>query len=89
VPELWEWTIAKAKASNIDLLFNSRVPLAFRPTYMFIQQAIVPLVLCQLSWLIIEKPINGLKRYFEYKTGSPLSVSKEDVALKRISADHK
>jgi peptidoglycan/LPS O-acetylase OafA/YrhL len=81
VPELWQWIIAKARSNNMDLLFNSRVPTSFSPIYLFIQEAIVLLIICRLSWIIIEKPINSLKKHFEYKTSPLPPVPKSDTSM--------
>lgn len=68
VPELWNWVIKKFASWNIDLLFNNAMPGAFKSTWLFIQHFSFLLLLCILSWNLIEKPFNSLKRWFENKT---------------------
>jgi peptidoglycan/LPS O-acetylase OafA/YrhL len=38
----------------------------------FVISSVVTILIAHLSWTLIEKPINNLKRYFPYKSKSPL-----------------
>ena len=68
VPELWNWIIKKFAAWNIDLLYNSAMPERFKSAWLVIQHFSFLMLLCVVSWNLIEKPFNRLKRFFENKT---------------------
>lgn len=65
IPELWAGVIKKAASWKIDLLYNHAMPESMRPVWLFIQQFSVLIIICLLSWNLIEKPINKLKKWFE------------------------
>ena len=67
VPELWVWIIKKFTLWNIDLFFNKAMPAIIKPWWLFIQEFSLLILICFLSWRLIEKPINNLKKYFENK----------------------
>ena len=67
IPELWNWVIKKFANWNIDLLYNNKMPVNFKPAWLFIQHFAVLMIICIVSWKLIEKPINGLKKLFENK----------------------
>ncbi len=68
IPELWGGIIKKIASLNIDLLYNHAMPEAIKPAWLFIQHFSFLMIICILSWKLIEKPINQLKKWFEYKT---------------------
>lgn len=72
VPELCTWIIKIFASWNIDLFYNSAMPDAIKPYWLFIQYFSFLMVICAVSWKLIEKPINNLKKNFENRT----SVSK-------------
>lgn len=76
VPELWNWVIKRFASWNIDLLFNNVMPLAFKTTWLFIQHFSILMLICIISWNLIEKPINKLKRKFE----NPVLVKKNNTS---------
>lgn len=67
IPELWMWIVTKFQNYGIDLLWNNRVPLSLKTLWLSIQEFSLLLILCMISWTFIEKPINNLKHFFEYK----------------------
>ena len=67
VPELWKNIIDKFASWNIDLLYNKAVPQMIKPLWLFIQEFSFLMIICIVSWEIIEKPINKLKKNFENK----------------------
>ena len=67
VPEIWDGIIQKFASWNIDLFYNEAIPEILKPSWLFIQQFCFLMLICILSWKVIEKPINGLKRKFENK----------------------
>ena len=67
VPELWMWIIKKFTLWNIDLFFNKAMPALIKPWWLFIQEFSFLMLICFVSWKLIEKPINNLKRKFENK----------------------
>ena len=68
IPELWGWVIGRFASWNIDLLYNNAMPAQFKPAWLFIQHFLFLMVICILSWNLIEKPINHFKKWFENKT---------------------
>jgi peptidoglycan/LPS O-acetylase OafA/YrhL len=55
------------------------MPEAFKPAWIFLQQFAFLILICIVSWKLIEKPINNLKKKFEYKrTGRPDVIEKAD-----------
>lgn len=70
IPELWGAVIKKFASWNIDLLYNNAMPESIKPAWLFIQHFSVLIIICILSWNLIEKPVNKLKKYFEYKTAA-------------------
>ncbi len=68
IPELWIWINKKVNTWDIDLFYNNAMPVEIKPIWLFIQQFAFLLLICVLSWKLIEKPINSLKRKFEYKS---------------------
>lgn len=67
VPELWAWIIQQFASWNIDLFYNNAIPGQIKPVWLFIQHFSFLILLCAVSWRLIEKPINGLKNKFENK----------------------
>lgn len=67
VPELWDWINTKFASLNIDFLFNQSVPAHLKPYWAFLQQFALLMVISIVSWKLIEKPVNSLKRKFENK----------------------
>ena len=68
VPELWMWINQNFYNWGIDLFFNKAMPEAVKPYWLFVQEFAFLLFLCSISWMLIEKPINNLKKYFENKS---------------------
>ena len=65
LPYLWSSVLNKFASWNIDLLYNQRVQgIATKHVYLFVQHSILLLIVCQLSWKLVEKPFNNLKKYF-------------------------
>ena len=77
IPELHEWINQKFSEAGIDLLFNQSMPVVIRIYWLAIQQFILLLIICVVSWKFIENPINKLKKYFEHK--KPQVISKTSV----------
>ena len=67
VPELWGWIIAIFASWNIDLLYNKEMAEVIKPSWLFVQHFTFLMILCAVSWKLIERPINNLKRKFENK----------------------
>ncbi len=65
IPELWEWINKEFNLWNIDLFYNRAMPSALKGVWMFIQEFSLLMLICILSWKLIEKPINKLKNKFE------------------------
>ena len=70
VPELWAWINQKFNSWNIDVFYNKAIPDLIKPSWLFIQHFSFLLLLCAVSWKLIEKPINKLKSKFENKYSS-------------------
>ncbi len=64
IPELWQWINKKFNSNNIDLFYNQAMPVNLKPVWLFIQEFSFLLLISILSWKLIEKPINNLKRRF-------------------------
>lgn len=67
IPEWWLWIIKKFAGLNIDLLYNNAIPERLKPVWLVIQYFSFLMLICILSWKLIEKPINALKSKFENK----------------------
>ena len=67
IPELWTWVIGRFASLNIDLMYNSAMPGQFKPAWLFIQHFLFLIIICILSWKLIEKPIQQLKNRFQNK----------------------
>lgn len=65
IPELWGLIISKFASHNIDFFYNSAMVVSLKPLWLFIQEFSFLMLLCILSWKLIEKPINTLKKKFE------------------------
>lgn len=76
VPEVWSWMIKKFASYNVDLFFNGAMPEALKPAWLFLQEFSFLILICVISWRLIEKPINSLKKLFEHK-----------VETKKLSTD--
>ncbi len=76
IPELWEHMIRRLTTNHIDVFFNTRVPATLTPAYLLVQELVLLLFLSRMSWIIVERPFNSLKRYFAYSspTSSVLTV---------------
>jgi peptidoglycan/LPS O-acetylase OafA/YrhL len=75
VPELWTWMNTKVNSWGIDFFYNKAIPEFLEPTWLFIQHFSFLVLLCILSWRLVEKPINKLKRGFENKTQKEFRVA--------------
>ena len=67
VPELWIWVNKQFTNHNFDLLFNKAMPASLEPYWFFLQEVSLLIFLCMVSWYLIEKPVNNLKKHFENK----------------------
>ena len=83
IPELWQWINKKFNLNNIDFFYNQAMPVSLKPLWLFIQEFSFLLLISILSWKLIEKPVNDLKKRFQNmppdvakKTGTePLSLT--------------
>ena len=75
IPELWGWIINKFASWNIDLLYNKAMPGAIKPAWLFMQHFSFLMLICILSWKLIEKPVNNLKGRFENKIPAPNKIT--------------
>lgn len=66
IPDMWEQIVHQFSLWNIDLFYNAKMPEAFKPVWLFIQEFAFLIVICFISWKLVEKPILSLKKYFEY-----------------------
>ncbi len=64
IPELWDYVYDHLKNYGINFLFTDSLNGNWRSVWIFIQQLGLLLLVAALSWQFIEKPINGLKKYF-------------------------
>ena len=71
IPELWAWVIGRFASWNIDLLYNSAMPAQFKPAWLFIQHFLFLIIICIVSWKLIEKPVQQLKSRFQNKPPCP------------------
>ena len=71
VPELWMWINQNFYKWGIDLFFNQAMPESVKPYWLFVQESAFLLLLCIISWMLIEKPINDLKNRFQNKPLRP------------------
>ncbi len=77
IPELWGWIINKFASWNIDLLYNKAIPGVIKPAWLFIQHFSFLILICILSWKLIEKPINKLKDRFKNKITAKTKIAAE------------
>ncbi|MBK5272724.1 MAG: acyltransferase [Bacteroidia bacterium] len=75
VPELWMWINKNFYRWGIDPFFNKIMPGNLKPYWLFIQEFSFLMLLCILSWKLIEKPINNLKKRLEYKNKKETSAT--------------
>jgi peptidoglycan/LPS O-acetylase OafA/YrhL len=80
IPELWKNVNTKFSSWNIDLFFNKAMPATFKPAWLFTQHLALVLLISIVSWKLIEKPFNNLKKRFEYKPGFLRITSQTQVA---------
>jgi peptidoglycan/LPS O-acetylase OafA/YrhL len=83
VPELWLWINEKLYNSGLDPFFNKQMPAIIQPYWLFVQEFSFLLILCVLSWRLIEQPINKLKNRFNDKSKEGGGV----VELKDMNAE--
>lgn len=77
IPELWQWINTKFNSNNIDFFYNQAMPVSLKPMWLFIQEFSFLLLISMLSWKLIEKPVNDLKKRFQNKP--PLSGNKPET----------
>lgn len=82
IPELWEDINRKFLGWNIDFFYNKTVPELIKPAWLFIQEFSFLMLICIVSWRLIEKPFNGIKRRFE----NPGSGKKVEKMIKQSSS---
>ena len=85
VPELWMWINQNFYKWGIDLFFNNAIAERIKPYWLFVQEFAFLLLLSSLSWMLIEKPINNLKKYFENNSGGKQSSKVEKANSKAYS----
>jgi peptidoglycan/LPS O-acetylase OafA/YrhL len=63
-PKMWGSILARFNEYGIDFLYNNQISPALNQPWMFVQQLLALILLTWLSWILIERPINSLKRHF-------------------------
>jgi peptidoglycan/LPS O-acetylase OafA/YrhL len=79
IPELWGYIDKKFASGDIDMLWTHAMPEHLRPYWVFTQQFAFLLLICILSWKVIEQPLNALKRHFENRPVYQNEIAKADV----------
>jgi peptidoglycan/LPS O-acetylase OafA/YrhL len=67
VPELWENANNWLVTHHADFFFTNSVSPELRTAWIFIQQFILLLIISAVSWTLLEKPVNNLKKAFTLK----------------------
>ena len=80
IPELWEGINKKFASRDIDLFYNKAMSVQIEPSWIFVQEFSFLMLLSILSWKLVEKPVNNLKKKFENKPPSHKRSSQIETA---------
>ncbi|GAA4452726.1 hypothetical protein GCM10023189_16600 [Nibrella saemangeumensis] len=66
-PVILLWIVKNLASVGLDLSFDAYIPSSLKSTVGFLKELLFLIFVCTVSWLLIEKPLNNLKKKFEYK----------------------